>query len=172
MSSLFFFNEFLWSRSRLSALKGLLSFASQATETQIIPHYWLLEKLSHIFLPGTSRKTALFSLVLLLSIQMLLQLNKTNIVVSLNLELHVLSWNCIVYFLCPWIWDKRKWKHNKKGIEENSGQVMLVVKNPLPVQETWRWRFDPWVEKIPWGGHGTPFQYSCLENPMGAWWAT
>ena len=26
----------------------------------------------------------------------------------------------------------------------------------------------------PGGGHGTPFQYSCLENPMdrGAWWAT
>ena len=24
------------------------------------------------------------------------------------------------------------------------------------------------------GGHGNPFQYSCLENPMdgGAWWAT
>ena len=26
----------------------------------------------------------------------------------------------------------------------------------------------------PGGGHGTPLQYSCLENPMdrGAWWAT
>ena len=26
----------------------------------------------------------------------------------------------------------------------------------------------------PGGGHGNPFQYSCLENPMsrGAWWAT
>ena len=25
----------------------------------------------------------------------------------------------------------------------------------------------------PGGGHGNPFQYSCLENPMdrGAWWA-
>ena len=32
-------------------------------------------------------------------------------------------------------------------------------------------RFDPWVRKIPWGGHGNPLQYSCLENPMdrGAW---
>ena len=27
--------------------------------------------------------------------------------------------------------------------------------------------FDPWVEKIPWGGHGNPLQYSCLENPHG-----
>ena len=25
-------------------------------------------------------------------------------------------------------------------------------------------RFDPWVGKIPEGGHGNPFQYSCLEN--------
>ena len=31
--------------------------------------------------------------------------------------------------------------------------------------------FDPWVRKIPGGGHGNPFHYSCLENPMdrGAW---
>ena len=34
--------------------------------------------------------------------------------------------------------------------------------------------FNPWVRKIPGGGHGNPLQYSCLENPMnrGAWWAT
>ena len=33
--------------------------------------------------------------------------------------------------------------------------------------------FDPWVGKIPGGGHGSPLQYSCLENPMdrGAWWS-
>ena len=32
---------------------------------------------------------------------------------------------------------------------------------------------DPWVRKIPGGGHGNPFQYSCLKNPMDrrAWWA-
>ena len=27
--------------------------------------------------------------------------------------------------------------------------------------------FNPWVEKIPGGGHGNPRQYSCLENPHG-----
>ena len=27
-------------------------------------------------------------------------------------------------------------------------------------------RFDPWVGKIPRGGHGHPLQYSCLESPM------
>ena len=34
--------------------------------------------------------------------------------------------------------------------------------------------FDPWVGKIPGGGHSNPLQYSYLENPMdrGAWWAT
>ena len=28
--------------------------------------------------------------------------------------------------------------------------------------------------RFPGGGHGSPLQYSCLENPMdrGAWWAT
>ena len=28
--------------------------------------------------------------------------------------------------------------------------------------------------RSPGEGHGNPFQYSCLENPMdrGAWWAT
>ena len=31
--------------------------------------------------------------------------------------------------------------------------------------------FDLWVRKIPGEGHGSPLQYSCLENPMdrGAW---
>ena len=26
--------------------------------------------------------------------------------------------------------------------------------------------FDPWVGKIPGGGHGIPLLYFCLENPM------
>ena len=44
-------------------------------------------------------------------------------------------------------------------------------------KEAKRCRFDPWVGKIlgkVGGGHDTPLQYSCLENPMdrGAWRAT
>ena len=37
-----------------------------------------------------------------------------------------------------------------------------------------RCRFSPWVERSPGKGHGNPFQYSCLKNPMerGAWQAT
>ena len=36
-----------------------------------------------------------------------------------------------------------------------------------------RCRFDPWIRKIPGGGHGYLLQYSCLENSMdrGAWQA-
>ena len=32
----------------------------------------------------------------------------------------------------------------------------------------------PGSRRSPGGGHGNPFQYPCLENPMdrGAWWAT
>ena len=31
----------------------------------------------------------------------------------------------------------------------------------------------PGSERVPGGGHGNPFQYSCLVNPKnrGAWWA-
>ena len=36
-----------------------------------------------------------------------------------------------------------------------------------------RFGFDPWVGKIPGGGHGNLLQNFCLENPVdwGAWWA-
>ena len=52
----------------------------------------------------------------------------------------------------------------------------LMVKN-LPANQYRRRKrggFDPWVGKIPGGGHGNPLQYSCLEHPTdrGAWWAT
>ena len=32
----------------------------------------------------------------------------------------------------------------------------------------------PWLGRLPGEGHGSPLQYSYLENPMdrGAWWAT
>ena len=37
-----------------------------------------------------------------------------------------------------------------------------------------RYGFRPWIRKAPGGGHGSPLQYSCLENPTdrGAWRAT
>ena len=47
-----------------------------------------------------------------------------------------------------------------------------------PASQCWRHerhRFNPWFRMMPWRkGHGSPLQYSCLENPMdrGAWQAT
>ena len=52
---------------------------------------------------------------------------------------------------------------------------MLVVKNPPAnaggIRDTGS---TPGLGRSPGGGHDSPLQYSCLENPMdiGAWWAT
>ena len=51
---------------------------------------------------------------------------------------------------------------------------MLVVKNPPDNAEDIRATGSiPDSGRSPGGGHGNPFQCSCLENPMnrGAWWA-
>ena len=50
-----------------------------------------------------------------------------------------------------------------------ASQVALVVKNPPTKRHG-----VPKSGRPPGGGHGSPLQYSCLENPMdrGAWWAT
>ena len=48
-------------------------------------------------------------------------------------------------------------------------QVVLMVKN-LPASAgdiPGLGRLDLWVGKIPGRGHGSPLQYSCLENPHG-----
>ena len=50
-----------------------------------------------------------------------------------------------------------------------------VVKNlPASVGDTGDAGSIPGSGRSPGGGHGNPFQYSCLENCMdrGAWWAT
>ena len=50
--------------------------------------------------------------------------------------------------------------------------MVLVVKNP-PANAGDIRHADPWVKKIPGGGNGNPFQYSCMENSIesGTWWA-
>ena len=50
-----------------------------------------------------------------------------------------------------------------------SGSVVKKKQKNKPVcqcRKHRRCRFDPWVGKIPGGGNGNPFQYSCLENSM------
>ena len=50
--------------------------------------------------------------------------------------------------------------------------MVLVVKNPPANARDAGW--IPGLGRSPGVGNGTPFQYSCLGNPMsrGAWWAT
>ena len=63
---------------------------------------------------------------------------------------------------------------NKAKISKliEASQVVLVVKNP-PVNAGDAGSI-PGLGRSPGGGHGNPFQYFCLENPMDkeAWWAT
>ena len=50
--------------------------------------------------------------------------------------------------------------------------MMLVVKNtPANAGDIKDTSSIPGLERHPGGGHGNPFQYSCLENPMdrGVW---
>jgi len=52
-------------------------------------------------------------------------------------------------------------------VSVRASQVALVVKNPSADEETYeRQGFDPGSGRSPGGGHGSPLQYSCPENPM------
>ena len=55
-----------------------------------------------------------------------------------------------------------------------ASEVVLVVKNLHPVQETGDVGSIPGLGRSPGEGHGNPLQYSCLENPLDreAWWTT
>ena len=53
-----------------------------------------------------------------------------------------------------------------------ASQVALVVKNaPVSTEDIRDMSLIPEWGRSPGGGHGNPFQYSCLEQPMdrGAW---
>ena len=51
-----------------------------------------------------------------------------------------------------------------------ASQMALVVKKLPANAADMRHKFNPWIRKIPWrGGHDSPLQYSCLENPHGQW---
>ena len=54
-------------------------------------------------------------------------------------------------------------------------QVALVMKNlPANTGDIRNAGSIPGPGRSPGRGHGNPFQYSCLKNPMGrgSWWAT
>ena len=55
-----------------------------------------------------------------------------------------------------------------------ASQVEIVVKNPTNAEDTGDMGSIPGLGRSPGGGHGNPFQYSCLENSMdrGTWQTT
>ena len=62
--------------------------------------------------------------------------------------------------------------HRRQLSRRWASQVVLVVqKSPANAGKCKGHGIDPWVRKIPGGGHGNPLQYSSLENAKdrGAW---
>ena len=79
--------------------------------------------------------------------------------------------------------DLGRWDEGGREVQEGGdicklmadSQVALVVKNPPAHTGDLRDEGSiPGSGRSPEGGHGNPFQYPCLENPMdrGALWAT
>ena len=58
------------------------------------------------------------------------------------------------------------------GRKESDSHTHIGKESASQCRRHKRYRFDPWVRKIPGRGHGSPLEYSFLENPRGVWWAT
>ena len=74
------------------------------------------------------------------------------------------------------VWGKRCQHPQLEGAPNVhwASKVVLVVKNLADNAGDKRDEgLIPGLGRSPGSGHGNPFQYSCLENPMdrGAWWA-
>ena len=74
------------------------------------------------------------------------------------------------------VWGKRCQHPQLEGAPNVhwASKVVLVVKNLADNAGDKRHEgLIPGLGRSPGSGHGNPFQYSCLENPMdrGAWWA-
>ena len=65
------------------------------------------------------------------------------------------------------------WGHKKSATTE-SVRLPWWLSGRESACQLRRRGFDPWVEKIPGEGNGSPLQYSCLGNPVdrGSWQAT
>ena len=64
--------------------------------------------------------------------------------------------------------------HREAGFELRSQEVLVIKISPANAGDIRDMTSVPGLGRSPGAGHGKPFQYSCLENPMdrGAWWAT
>ena len=83
-------------------------------------------------------------------------------------------WECkLVQSLWRTVWRLlKKLKIEPPYDPTRASQVALVVKNPSASAGDISYTGSiPGLGRSPGGGHGNPFQYSCLENPMdrGAW---
>ena len=59
-------------------------------------------------------------------------------------------------------------RHARKTIKAPQKHILWIQKSEIDASSI------PRSRRFPGEGHGNPFQYSCLENPMDrrAWWAT
>ena len=75
---------------------------------------------------------------------------------------------------------KKKWLRKSSGyslptdIYQPLASEFHIPPHPSDARTIGRYRFDPWVGKIPWRKHGNATQYSCLDNSgdRRIWWAT
>jgi len=75
--------------------------------------------------------------------------------------------------------DRRAWWVTVHGVTKSQAQLKRLSTHayiaiwglssakepPCQYRRCKRCRFNPWVRKIPWRGHGNPLQYSCLRIP-------
>ena len=106
---------------------------------------------------------------------------------SIKALMSVITFNCVfTVYLPKWTLIQASGNAKEKGVEVRknhprsefeSSRATLGFPGGSGKEPTCQWGrcqrqgFDPWVRKIPWGGHGNPLQDSCLENPLdsGAW---
>ena len=96
---------------------------------------------------------------------------------SMAMQSHAViqTWICIFYLNVSILKNVQCPESSKIHKVKPDSQVALVVNNlPVNVGDVTDVGSIPGSGKSPWGGHGNPPQYSCLENPMDgeAWWAT
>ena len=83
------------------------------------------------------------------------------------------AWWAAVYGVAQ-SWTRLKRLSSSSSSSAGASQVVLVVKKPAcHCRRLGEVGLIPAWGRSPGEGHGSPLQYSCLENPMdrGAWWA-
>ena len=88
--------------------------------------------------------------------------------------IYITFWYSFNFFVI-WRLAAVSWHINFRTSKARASQVVLVVKKlPANAGDLRVTGLIPGLGRSPGGGHGNPFQYSCLENPMDreAWWAT